>query len=255
MEFTRPVARHEAAARTVEVVSVEQATPTIRRIRFEGPDLLDFPETGPADHVKVCFPDPATGVLYSPVRAADGTIDRQRSGVMISRDYTPLARDGETITLEFVMHGDGGPASNWAAQAAPGQILTLLGPRGSRYAPELDDLVLIVDETAFPAASRWIEAVDAPVTIIAFADESDYFGDRSVEWVEPYELEGSVRSLEIASGTFVFAAGEAGALVPIRRYLRHGLGLPPEQVSISGYWRRGVVNLDHHAPLDPSDPD
>ena len=53
----------------------------------------------------------------------------------------------------------------------------------------------------------------------------------------------------------MFLAGEADILVPLRRYLRHELQLPAEQVSASGYWRRGIVNLDHHAPLDPSDPD
>lgn len=27
------------------------------------------------------------------------------------------------------------------------------------------------------------------------------------------------------------------------------------QVDAHGYWKRGVVALDHHAPLDPSDPE
>ena len=40
-----------------------------------------------------------------------------------------------------------------------------------------------------------------------------------------------------------------------RRYLRHDLQLPAAQVAASGYWKRGITNLDHHAPLDPSDPD
>ena len=37
--------------------------------------------------------------------------------------------------------------------------------------------------------------------------------------------------------------------------LRRELGLGPEQVVASGYWRRGVAGLDHHAPVDPDDPD
>jgi len=41
----------------------------------------------------------------------------------------------------------------------------------------------------------------------------------------------------------------------VRRYLRHEAGARPDQLAISGYWRRGTVNLDHHLPLDPSDPD
>ena len=36
--------------------------------------------------------------------------------------------------------------------------------------------------------------------------------------------------------------------------LRH-LGLGKEQAKVDGYWKRGVAGLDHHAPLDPENPD
>lgn len=72
----------------------------------------------------------------------------------------------------------------------------------------------------------------------------------------PGQLDEALRSLgRIDDDTFVFMAGEATTLAPLRRYLRRELDLPAEQVSASGYWKRGIVNLDHHAPLDPSDPD
>ena len=32
-------------------------------------------------------------------------------------------------------------------------------------------------------------------------------------------------------------------------------GCPPRQAQLSGYWRRGTVAFDHHAPIDPFDPD
>ena len=46
---------------------------------------------------------------------------------------------------------------------------------------------------------------------------------------------------------FVFAAGEAGALKPIRDYFRVELALPKERVTVDGYWKRGVADLDHHS--------
>lgn len=39
--------------------------------------------------------------------------------------------------------------------------------------------------------------------------------------------------------TYVWLAGEAGALKPIRRYLRRDLGLPRSATSIMGYWKNG----------------
>jgi NADPH-dependent ferric siderophore reductase len=69
------------------------------------------------------------------------------------------------------------------------------------------------------------------------------------------DLEATLRSLPIGPGTFVFLAGEATTLVPLRRYLRRELGLGPDQVVATGYWKRGISGLDHHAPVDPDDPD
>ena len=108
-----------------------------------------------------------------------------------------------------------------------------------------------------------------PIPVTALFDVADdsvegYFegGDARVdaEWLfredGPGQLDEALRSLgAIDDDTFVFMAGEATTLAPLRRYLRRELGLPAEQVSASGYWKRGIVNLDHHAPLDPSDPD
>ena len=237
------------------------------RVTLAGDDLADFASDGPADHVKLFLPDPATGILTTPVMTPEGP-RRPTEGTVISRDYTPrLFHDG-LLDIDFVVHGDEGPASAWAAQAAVGQSLAVAGPRGSRLAPSVSKLFLVVDETALPSASRWL-ALEGVTTTAIFdvADESveAYFDESTLAgvdatWVhrtgEPGLLESTLRELgPIDDETFVFLAGEASALVPLRRYLRRELGLPAEQVSASGYWKRGVTNLDHHAPLDETDPD
>ena len=89
---------------------------------------------------------------------------------------------------------------------------------------------------------------------------SGYAADsREFRWFSGEDRDNRVAealaTLEITEGTLVFLAGEAGSLIPLRRYLRRELGLPKEQVDAHGYWKKGEANLDHHAPLDPSDPD
>lgn len=62
-------------------------------------------------------------------------------------------------------------------------------------------------------------------------------------------LETAVRALPLPvdlGDLFVWAAGEAGDIRPIRRYLRNEVGLPKRQTHVDGYWKRGVVNHDHH---------
>ncbi|HEY4226022.1 MAG TPA: siderophore-interacting protein [Pseudolysinimonas sp.] len=276
MPFEREHVRHPLTVRRLRVSVVERVVPNIVRVTLTGPEFAGFASDGPSDHVKVFFPDPATGVLTLPEVDAQG-LRRGDPGIVISRDYTPRAirpaagdRDGE-LDLDIVLHGLDGPASAWGQLAKPGDELGVGGPRGSRLVPAgIEKLIVVADETALPTTARWLELIPTTVHVTglfavhdecveAYFDAADT-AELDAEWLTHADgrgaLEESLRSLgPIDASTYVFLAGEAELLIPLRRYLRHELGLPAEQVSASGYWRRGITNLDHHAPLDPSDPD
>jgi NADPH-dependent ferric siderophore reductase len=263
--------RHGITVRHLTVSAVRPLTSRLVRITLTGPDLAGFAAEGPADHVKLLFPDPATGRIATPF-AADGSRTTP-TGPVIARDYTPFAfraaaGDGGELDVDFVLHGDDGPASAWAARAQVGDPLAVAGPRGSHLVPDgLAHLVLVVDETAFPAAARWLRL--APPTVgatlllmtddpaqAAYLSEATAGTGRPVTTTVTTDPETALRALgSIDPATLVVLAGEATALVPLRRYLRRELGLPAAQVDASGYWKRDVAALDHHAPLDPSDPD
>lgn len=269
-----PVERHEFAIRTLTVTATRRIGATMLRVTLTGPALEGFTSTGPADHVKIFLPDPATGELAVPLLTADG-IRRPETGTVISRDYTPrafrpaTADAGPELDLDFVLHGTTAPATAWASAAEPGDTLVVAGPRGSRPAPTgMTRVILGADETALPAVARWIEQLPEEVEICAFVEighDSDavYLDPEQVHrahviWLPKGDgaLERAIRNLgEIDDTTYVWVAGEAGALVPIRRYLRRELGLPASQVKVDGYWKRGEPGRDHHAPVDPTDPE
>ncbi len=277
MNFVRERIRHPVVVRRLLVRAAEAVVPSIRRITFTGDDLAGFSSLGPGDHMKVFFPDPVTGLLSTPVITPDGAVQRPADAVVIQRDFTPRAfrpagTGGAELDVDFVLHGDAGPASAWASRAQPGDEVAIVGPRSSKLPPRgIERLVLVADETALPSASRWLRAMGGDVAVTAFfdvADEAvaDYLEDdlrrlaSAIEWLPRTDgtglVEEELRSLgPLDERTFVSMAGEAGGLVPLRRYLRRELGLPADQVAVTGYWRRGVVNLDHHAPIDPTDPD
>lgn len=273
MTMERDSVRHPLVVRRLIVSAVSHPTPNIARITLSGDELASFESSGPTDHIKVFFPDPATGVLNAPTMTADGL--QPASGPVISRDYTPLgfrSHDGHhELDVDFVVHGDEGPASAWAGHATVGDPLVIAGPRGSKLLPqEATHVILIADETALPSCSRWIDMLPTSVNITAIFDVADesaksYFSTDqqariSAEWLYRRDglgqLDAALHALgEIGESTFVFLAGEAGTLVSLRRYLRRELGLPKQQVAVEGYWRRGVTNADHHEPIDPSDPE
>ena len=69
---TRDHLRHEMAIRLLTVSHIDQLTPSMVRVTLIGDALEDFSAPGPTDHVKVFFPDPATGELTIPELRADG---------------------------------------------------------------------------------------------------------------------------------------------------------------------------------------
>lgn len=277
-QFERAGGRHRFTARRATVTAVVRPVPGVIRITVGGPDFHDFESSGPTDHVRLFFPDLATGVLTAPTPdpAGDGIV--RPDAPTLNRDYTPTApnRDGAVVTidLDFIDHVDPGPATAWALQAGPGDELVVVGPRGSRRAPaDIDGLLAIVDATALPSLGRWLADIPAgaEVTIVAaLAHDEDWLTDYltglgrgRAEIVARADLRvvtpdptgdallAAVEELgPIGDRTFVFAAGEATALARVRRLLLGARGLPPEQVAASGYWRRGVVGFDHHQPLE-----
>jgi NADPH-dependent ferric siderophore reductase len=273
--FHRAGGRNRFTAREAVVTAVSHPVAEFVRVTLSGPDFHDFVSTGSSDHVRVFFPDPATGELAAPRAAGPGEDGIVRPDApMFSRDFTPLNPrvDAETgrgsVDLDILLHVDPGPAAAWGAQAKVGDRLVVVGPRGSREATQnAPRVLLVVDATALPSATRWIAEVPASTAIDVIADVE---GDLS--WVEIYlrqesgradvsvvtggdDLASAVRTAGVDAGTYLFAAGEASRLISLRRYLRHELALPREQFALSGYWKRGTDGFDHHAPIDPSDPD
>lgn len=263
----RTMVRHPLERRTLDVVAVRDVSPTMRRITLSGVTLEGFAAPGPDDHVKVFFPDPNPGALAM-------------ADQVIARDFTPrefrAAGHGHAaeLDIDFVLHGDEAPATAWATSATVGSTLTIGGPRGSKLVPEgLESAVLVADPTSLPALLRWIERMpdDVELRAIAVVPDESYrryvaespFAD-TAEWIWIVDPNADARAeallsvlhmLELPANGFVWAAGEAQSLVPVRRYLRRELGFDRSRVLVDGYWCRGTSNLDHHAPLDPTDPD
>ena len=118
-----------------------------------------------------------------------------------------------------------------------------------------------------PALRRWIRAFagNTPVSAVLFG--SDLRLTAYLDAAEltastpqlapsgPFDLLEVAQSQDLDGDTFVWAAGEASALLPIRRWLKQDRGMPKPNLSLHGYWKSGEAGLDHHAPLDPADPD
>lgn len=233
---------------------------------------IDHPETfyylpmAVDDHVKLFFPD-ADDDIIMPVIGERGWEPPPAGKEFIHRDYTvrDYDRAAGRLTLDFVLH-DHGVGGSWAAAAGPGSMIGVLGPRGSVVYPNgYPWYLLAADETALPALSRFIEELPGTAELFVFLDvpagaevalpARDGISITRVERTSrPHDdekLAEAVRALTLPDGDgFAWAAGEAGTLKPLRRYLRKEVGMPKERVVVDGYWKAGTANHDHHLPDD-----
>ena len=247
-----PPRRPRSNPRRIVVRSVEHLSPRMRRITFAGPDLAGFAWSGPAAHIKLIPPDP--GRRDVPVPAPDGPRPAT------TRTYTPRRFDADAATLDvdFVLHGEG-PASSWAARAAEGDQLVLMGP-GPGYAVDSEAAwyVLACDDAALPAVETILDALPPtmPVTVfveVGAADEARPLpgpARSDVRWCvrdDPHDAGGP---LERALAAFTWPAGagrvyigcESNAMRRLRQAVLASSGLEKARVVARGYWRIGAVN-------------
>ena len=261
--------RHELKMRLLQVVRTQAVSPQLLRVTLAGDDLKGFVSASFDDHVKVFFPAAGQDKPILPVAGPNGPVFPEGVPKPAARDYTPRRYDpvaGE-LDIEFVLHGDG-PASTWAAQAAPGQYLGVGGPRGSFVIPEGFDWHLLVgDETALPAIARRLEELPAGVRALVVlavdnaAAEIPLPSRAGVElrWQHRDSapagatagslLEQALRELPLPPGEgYAWAAGGGAAIRAVRQYLVGERGIEKGRIRAASYWKAGAAAV--HENID-----
>ena len=254
------------------VLSVLRLSPGFLRLTLGGPQLREMDgggELGPRDlRVKLLVPRPG-GSVRPVVDVAPGWYPRwlaedpQQRGEM--RTYTVRAArfDGPLpeIDVDVVLHQPSGPASDWAAGAAVGDGVVVLGPACGRLddhggidwatpAPEEGEVLLVGDETAVPAIGSILETLPAGYrgrALLEVARCADFLDVRTPADVEVTWLprcgwpRGDVLLPmldHVGTPAYAWLAGEASVVRRLRRRLVRG-GVGRDRIELSGYWREG----------------
>lgn len=240
------------------VLRTERITPHMIRVVLGGEHLAGFGAGEHTDHyIKLQFP--VDGVAYpEPMDLETVRRDFPRDQWPRTRTYTVRAWDPQAVelTVDFVHHGDEGIAGPWAATVRPGEEVLFAGPGGA-YSPgeDADWHLFAGDESALPAIAASLERLPEGALAKAFIEvagpeeeqEIVPSGKADIVWLHRGDrpigaaLVEAVQALEFPPGTpQAFVHGEATFVKELRRHLRIDRGLEREQLSISGYWRRGA---------------
>jgi NADPH-dependent ferric siderophore reductase len=250
--------RQAPGQHVLAVESSEWLTPHLVRVVAAGESLAGFADNGHTDaYVKLLFVDPALGLAppYD-LAALRATLPAHQQPVV--RTYTVRRWRPEVpeLWLDFVVHGDVGIAGPWAAAAKVGDPIHFMGPGGG-YTPDpaAGWHLLAGDESALPAIGAALEGMPAGATVKAFIEVEDATEEQKLETPADAEitwlrrdgrpvgeaLVAAVRALSFPPGqVHAFVHGEATFVKDLRALLRVERGLPLSQLSISGYWRRGM---------------
>ncbi|WP_328452189.1 siderophore-interacting protein [Streptomyces sp. NBC_00386] len=263
---------------TLRVVRTRRLGPSLLRVTFGGPDLVDFHSDGRDQSLSLFLPHPGQDEPAVPIELGDGWWQAWRElpddvrAVMRSYTLRELRRDPDEIDIDFALHGlepgaavPAGPAARWASGARAGDRVVLLGPamadnRAIRFRPPADtDLVVLWgDETALPAASAILESLPAGLRVLAWlevhhaADIQDLAtsADAEITWLVRDELTAGSSPLALdalrntqlppARAPYAWIAGESGRVKELRRHLVRERGIDRRRVTFVGYWRQGL---------------
>lgn len=254
--------RHPLRVRHLTVKGTQRLTPHMIRITLSGPELEGFHSAANDDHVKLFFPRETDGVLIVPTVTEDGRVAFAEGERPIARDYTPRSYDAEKaeLVIDFAVH-EAGPATSWALQAAPGQVIGVAGPRGSFVVSnDFDWYLLAGDETALPAISRRLEELPEQSSVIVLIevqgqeDEQPLTAKAHVacHWLhrgnavagETTLLDAAAREISLPEGEgYIWVACESDTAKRLRSIFIEQHRHPKQWIKASGYWQRGSSNI------------
>jgi NADPH-dependent ferric siderophore reductase len=277
----------------VRVRALTRLTPSFLRITFTGDDLDAFADNGVDQRIKVLLPGPG-GRPYDPTPAngsaegsangsAQGSAEGSAEGDWYEnwralpderrnpmRTYTVrnVRADQREVDVDFVLHGDLGPASRWAQRAVPGDRVAVLAPfvvenGGVDFRPPhgTDWVLITADETALPAVANiltWLPPGTAVKVWIEVPHPEDRIplptkADAEVTWLirgsgvadRTTPLLTAVSRAALPQDTpYAWIAGEAACVRALRRHLVNDRGFDRKAISFMGYWRQGATEDD-----------
>ncbi|HEX8865126.1 MAG TPA: siderophore-interacting protein [Lentzea sp.] len=236
------------------VSEVVPLTPRMVRMTFTGDGLADV-GSWPDQQLKLLFPKPGGSAFVSDSEDVSVWYQAYLAVPEASRpwmrSFTVRSLADGVLTVDFVLHGDNGPASAWAGQAQPGDVIGRFGPSADYARPlgSADLLVFAGDETALPAIASLLELLPATQKFAAFVEVADPLEEQDipgVRWVHRSageDLVSVVTAAAVPSSAWVWLGGEASAVRALRRHFV-GLGVSKKDIEFSGYWRRALTQDD-----------
>ena len=208
-------------------------------------------------HFKLFLPKPDQSEAAFARQLADGP----RPDV---RTYTirHLRTATGEIDIDFVDHGDAGPASAWARRCQPGDFAGFAGPGPVKLKDFFADMyVVAADMSALPVAAATLEAMPRDAKGIAYFEVTSPDDRQEIKappgidlrWLihpDPsMPISQSIEAIEalpeFKGAVQTCIAGESAMIKALRTEIVNIRNVPKSDAYISGYWKIGLIEDEH----------
>lgn len=239
----------------------EYITPHYIRVFLTGKDIPLIANTTIGVNNKILIPPRGVSKIHFPEFDYDKMLWKpQPEEIRPSiRTYTHRGIDLENneIWIDFVAHGDEGPASAWALEAKKGDLLGVLMKDGkTELYGKAENYLLVADATGIPVLAAILE--DLPETakgtcIIEVHGEEDQQDLQTLAnidfiWLHNEHPQLGSRMTEVVKQQILpetsrsgYVAAEFSSVKEIRNYLRKEKQWKQEELYAYSYWKSGVT--------------
>ncbi|MEM9319599.1 MAG: siderophore-interacting protein [Pseudomonadota bacterium] len=250
-------AKPRPSPRILTVTGAGHITPNMIRVTLTAPFVRELPAGIEGAHCKLYLPEPGESASTFEMRLQLGPRPEVRTYTI--RHIRPEASE---IEIDFVDHGDVGPASAWARAAVSGSVCGFGGPGPVKLKSFYADTYLVAaDMSALPVAAATLEAMPRDAKGLAIfeithpddAQAIDAPSGVALRWLtHPHPHISSQQAVDIIRDLPPFdgsvqtcIAGESTVIQALRAHLMNERRLAKVDTYISGYWKIGLIEDEH----------
>lgn len=249
--------------RLIQVQSWYDISPNLRRIVFHNAELSDYPFERNGAHIKIFLPLPGQTKPELPQITDRGPRWLDKETAPIKRSYTLSGFDRQacTLSIDFVLHGENGPASTFAKHVQIGQTIGITPPRDKNlFEGGVGACLLAGDLSALPAITAIL--ADLPETthgdvLLWLPCESDT--PKTLQKppkikIHTFTPEHPLKALiqqfsqcrpETENARY-WIAGEAAMVDSLRQIVRQQWQVPARYCYAVPFWRLGESEEQYH---------
>lgn len=245
-------------------------TPHFIRVVFHSDEVERFAGATLGVNNKIFIPPAGVDEIHFPGVVNGRWVMPEERVRPIIRTYTHRAIDiaRREMVIDFVAHGEAGPASRWAIHASPGDRLGVAMKQGAPLYPPADWYLLVGDATAIPVLSVILESLPEGARGLALIEVHGPEDEQVIETRSAVELrfvhnpepEAGSQLFELtkqaladagrSAGTtvqgeggahFAYIAAEYRTVKALRSYLRGELGWGKQDFYAFSYWKANAA--------------